>query len=56
MNAPQSDDELLKELVSAYRTAKMGGKFIVTILLGFLGFIVLFSQACDVIKAKLGFH
>ena len=56
MNAPQSDDELLKELVGAYRTAKMGGKFIVAVLLGLLGFIVLFSQAWDIIRAKLGFH
>ena len=56
MNAPQSDDELLKELVGAYRTAKSAGRFIGISLVGVLGFIVLVSQAWDIIKAKLGFH
>ncbi len=54
MTEPQSDDELIKELVGAYRTAKMGGKFLVAVLLGFLGFVVLLSQAWDIVKVKLG--
>ncbi len=56
MNAPQTDDELLKELVGAYRTAKTGGKFLAFVLIGFLSFIVLLSQAWDIVKLKIGFH
>jgi hypothetical protein len=56
MTEHQSDDELLKELAGAYRTAKMGGRFLVAVLLGILGFIVLFSQAWEIIKTKFGLH
>jgi hypothetical protein len=50
------EEETLKELAGAYQTAKRAGKAVAVALVGILGFVVLLSQAWEVVKVKFGLH
>lgn len=50
------EEEALSRLAGAYVVVEKVGKFLAYCFVGLLGFIVLVSQAWDVIKAKFGFH
>lgn len=54
MRISDEDEQILIDMLSAYKVARKAGKFVAMLIVGLLGFIVLLSQAWDAVKAKLG--
>lgn len=55
MRITDEDEQILIDMLSAYKMARKAGKFFAVCIVGVLSFIVLVSQAWDAVKAKLGF-
>ena len=54
MRITDEDEQILIDMLSAYKAARRAGRFVAVCVVGLLGFIVLVSQAWDAVKAKLG--
>jgi hypothetical protein len=54
MRITDEDEQILIDMLSAYKMVRKAGKFVAVCVVGLLGFIVLVSQAWDAVKLRLG--